>query len=132
MELVLRLFSLYENWENYEKPMLRFLNKNMSENRAFDSDKARKFELKFPQVTAIINSTLSKPFRPKGVISTGVLEATIIALLEGPEISSKELAERYSKLIQDTEFEKYIGGATTDTSILINRIKEAKRILKNA
>jgi hypothetical protein len=44
VELVLRLFSLYKKWENYEKPMLRYLNNEMNDNRKFDSERAMDFE----------------------------------------------------------------------------------------
>jgi uncharacterized protein with ParB-like and HNH nuclease domain len=40
VELVLRLFSLFEIWNDYEKPMLRYLNQIMDRERKFDSERA--------------------------------------------------------------------------------------------
>lgn len=132
VELVLRLFSLYENWDNYEKPMLRFLNDSMSKNRDFSSDRANKFEKKFPIAAKKVNSVLERPFRPKGVINTAMLEAVIITLLENEEIMSDGLKKGYALLSASKEFEKYIRGATTDTLTLKSRLSLAKSILKNA
>src|SRR5690606_13650972 len=39
VELILRLFGLFEEWGDYEKPMLRYLNNVMKENRDFNSKK---------------------------------------------------------------------------------------------
>ncbi len=132
VELVLRLFSLYENWDSYEKPMLRFLNGSMSKSRDFSSDRAKKFENKFPIAVNKVNSVLTKPFRPKGVINTAMLEAVLITLLENEEITPDQLKSRYISLLENKEFEKYIRGGTTDTLVLKSRLSLAKKILKNA
>lgn len=47
VELILRLFSLFNNWETYESPMLTFLNDQMGRNRAFESERATKFKKRF-------------------------------------------------------------------------------------
>lgn len=132
VELVLRLFSLYENWDNYEKPMLQFLNKSMSKSRDFSSDRAKKFENRFPVAVNKVNSVLDEPFRPKGVINTAMLEAVLITLLENEEITPDQLKNRYRFLLENNEFKKYIRGATTDTLVLKSRLSLAKQILKNA
>ncbi|MBS7660534.1 DUF262 domain-containing protein [Pseudomonas lalucatii] len=129
VEIVLRLFSLFENWGNYEKPMLHFLNGSMKENSDFSSVRSARFTERFPQVVDFVNSVIAKPFRPKGVLNTATLEAVIIALMELPDISHDALSERYLMLISDGEFEELTKGPTTDTNVLKGRIAMAKKVL---
>lgn len=129
VELILRLFGLFEDWEDYEKPMLRYLNNVMRNSRDFSSDKAERFKDRFPEVTELVNETLDKPFRPKRVVNSSVLEAVMVALLEDKGIDAKKLAKNYSKLMKDDDFIEATSGATTDTAVLKARIEVAKRIL---
>lgn len=132
VELVLRLFSLFEEWSNYEKPMLRYLNVAMDANRDFESERATRFKNRFPIVVDMVSDALEKPFRPKGVINSSVLDAVMVTLLEHPEITSDQLRRRYPKLFEDEAFTDHIGGATTDTQMLRSRMEAARKILTNA
>jgi len=129
VEIVLRLFSLFEVWKNYEKPMLRYLNRQMDENREFSSERAKKFKVRFPEVTKLIATNLNRPFRPRSVINSAMLEGVMVALLEDKGITGDELKKRYAKLQQDPAFEKVLRGATTDTLTVRERIKRAKEVL---
>lgn len=131
VELILRLLSLFETWEEYEKPMLRHLNRSMEEHRQFDSDLAKRFEDRFPEVTAIITDALEKPFRPRRVINAAVLEAVMIAMLEDDEIDSARLEKAYPELMRDELFLESASGSTTDTNVLHGRIRRAKEILSD-
>ena len=132
VELVLRLFSLFEVWAKYEKPMLRYLNLSMNENREFDSDRALRFSIEFERTVALIDDNLVRPFRPRGVINSAVLEAVMVCILENSKITGPELVSRYDKLIEMPDFLKTVTGGTTDTSQLILRIQTAKSVLENA
>jgi hypothetical protein len=131
VELVLRLFSLFRDWQNYEKPMLGYLNNSMNENRQFDSVKAGDFEVEFPLAVIKVVDAVRSPFRPRGVINSAVLESVIVVLMECPEITREELADRYVNLLSDSNFKSMIRGSTTDTAVLRSRIETAKRILSN-
>ncbi len=131
IELILRLFALFEKWEHYEKPMLRYLNKAMDAERSFCSDRATRFTRRFPKVVKIVNDAFPKPFRPRGVINSAVLEAVMITLLENDDISARDLKNRYEKLITKKEFLTLITGGTTDTLAVKNRITLARKILSN-
>jgi Protein of unknown function DUF262 len=131
VELVLRLFSLYEVWEQYQKPMLSYLNKNMKDNREFDSERAKRFTQNFERATSLVDKNLVRPFRPRGVINSAVLEAVMICILENDEITGEELAGRYEKLVNTPEFMKNVTGGTTDTLMLTSRISTAKGIFEN-
>jgi hypothetical protein len=132
VELVLRLFALCDVWETYEKPMLRYLNQQMNENKEFSSQRAERFKKRFPAAVEIVNNALDRPFRPRGVINSAVLEAVMVTLLEHEDITADQLRERYQKLINEPHFMDYTRGGTTDTGILRNRLELARAILTDA
>lgn len=129
VELVLRLFSLFEVWQSYEKPMLRHLNRFMSENRLFDTERAQRFETSFKRTVKLVDAALNRPFRPKGVINSAVLEAVMICVLENVNITIEELQKGYDALFLDDEFTTNITGGTTDTLVLTKRIETSKKYL---
>ena len=129
VELVLRLFALFQNWDLYEKPMLRYLNNEMRSNRQFDTEEAGEFKRQFPRVCRLVNNTLERPFRPNRVINTASLEAVFITLLENPSIDAGRLDRNYDALMRDPVFIDNIRGGTTDTTVLQTRIQRAKDIL---
>lgn len=132
VELVLRLFALFEVWADYEKPMLRYLNSQMDANRSFDSDRAKRFTERFPAAVATVNAALASPFRPKGIINAAVLEAVMVTLLEHPEITAEQLKIRYETLVDDVFLSDFVSRATTDTAVLRLRLEAARNILTNA
>jgi hypothetical protein len=132
VELILRIFSLFGNWQNYEKPMLSYLNTQMASNRDFNSDRATMFLKRFPAVVDFINSKIVKPFRPHGIINSAILEAVILNLLEDESLCSENFVGNYYNLLQNEKFKSYIKGATTDTLVVKERIKLTGSILRNA
>ena len=131
IELILRLFGLYQDWQQYEKPMIGFLNKTMYSNRDFDSDKAKTFKEKFPKVCEAIYQNIEKPFRPKGVINTAMLDSVFTALLQMDVIDVDNLMENYNRLIKDDSFLANTIGPTADNLVLKNRIHLAIHYLTN-
>jgi uncharacterized protein DUF262 len=132
VELVLRLFALADVWQAYEKPMLRYLNRQMAQDRDFSSQRAQKFKRQFPAVVEAVNKALGRPFRPRGVINSAVLEAVMVTLLEREEINPDQLRDRYKKLLDEPKFLELTRGSTTDTGILKSRLELARKILANA
>lgn len=129
MEMILRLFSLYECWHEYEKPMLKYLNKRMAENKSFSSDRAKRFVQQFDIAIEKVTKTIDKPFRPRGVINVSVLEAVLITLMENPTVSIDVIGSRYDKLLENEDFKAVINGSTADTLILKKRLNLAREIL---
>lgn len=132
VEIILRLFALFEVSQSYEKPMLRYLNTQMDANREFNSPRAMKFKERFPKVVKLVHDSLTRPFRPRSVINSAMLEGVMVALLEDPTISNDQLFANYTILADDAKFEQYLRGATTDTLTVRERIKRAKEVLGNA
>lgn len=128
VELILRLFSLFEVWQDYQKPLLKWLNTAMAENRDFSSERTKRFDSRFRHAVALVSKSLTKPFRPKGVVNSGVLEAVFIAVMED-NISAEKLGKNYPNLFKNETFMGTITGSTADQATLIMRVKTAKEIL---
>ena len=63
VELLLRLFALYNRLEKYEKPMKEFLNISMKKNQKGNTKEVKEFIEKFKKATKIIIESLGeKPF----------------------------------------------------------------------
>ena len=130
VELILRLYALFQQWADYEKPMLKYLNKVMDRDREFSSERAERFCRRFPMVVKLVNDSLQRPFRPRGVINSAVLEAVMVSLLEAEKpLSEADLQARYKALLADKSFLAAITGGTTDTLMLKNRLTISRRIL---
>ncbi len=131
VELVLRLFSLFKKWEHYQKPMLQYLNFRMVEDRDFQSERASEFKDRFGLAVKMVADNLVRPFRPRGVLNSAMLESIMIAIMEDNDISDERLKARYQVLSIDAQFVDSLRGATTDTLVLKGRIKRAKELLKD-
>lgn len=130
VELVLRLFSLFEKWDHYEKPMKEYLNKVMKASGDFNTDNAERFKARFrPSIEVIVSALGSKPFRPKRVINAAVLEAVTVTVLENPQLTAEMLKRNYAPLMADENFIRVVGGATTDTKQVKDRLALARRHL---
>lgn len=129
VEILLRVFSLFKNWENYEKPMLGFLNNTMQQERAFDSYKATEFYEHFPSVSKFVVSNIDKPFRPRSVVNLAVLDSILVTLLENPSYMNDSFVDNYRALLKDESFINNISISTADVSVLHERFKRAKELL---
>ncbi len=130
VELVLRIFGLFNGWEQYERPMLKFLNNTMASNSGFDNEKASVFSERFPEVIKYVSENISNPFRPKGSLNTAILESVVVALMEFENlVELVNIETSYKVLLEDEEYQKYVVGPTADVSLLKGRITKAKHIL---
>jgi len=123
IELILRLFALFENIESYTPPMKDFLSREMAKNRKFKSQRAQDFSVSFLCATEIVVKKIQKPFRPRGLLNAATLEAVMVAIMEqDAEIKFKE--SKYKELLKDTSFLEKV---TSNTSSMEN-VKSRKEI----
>jgi len=127
IELILRLFSLFENIDEYSPPMKDFLSREMASNKNFDTQRAERFLTKFRRVSETINQALVKPFRPRGQLNAATLEAVMGALLELPE-NTAFTNDRYENLIGSDEFMEAIISNTTSREQVITRRQLANQL----
>ena len=131
VELVLRVFSLYHSWQEYEGPMLRHLNRTQDGNRAFDSDKAKSFLQRFPHAVQLLSHAVPKPFQPVKRVNTAVLDSLMVTVMENTNLTLEQIKTNYPSLIEDENFQQCIVGGTADKSKVILRHKRAREILTN-
>ncbi|HEJ0403691.1 DUF262 domain-containing protein [Serratia marcescens] len=130
VEFLLRVFSLYNSWEKYEKPMVRFLNVAMYEHREFISDKAIRFKARFPIVVKAIAENIKSPFRPRSVLNMAAMDSVMVALLENEEFSVEKLAGNYNSLFENEKFMDTISISTADVSVLQERFNLAREYFR--
>lgn len=131
VEIILRIFSLLDEVENYEKPMKEFLNKSMKKHQKGDTEKYTRFVEFFPKVTELIVSNLGeKPFHLRGPINISALDSTICILLENfKSINGLTLTENFNKLKNEQKFANLTLISTTDTSVIQERFRLVKSFL---
>ena len=129
IELILRVFSLYQAWEDYEKPMKEFLNKSMDLNKNGDTKKVKQFVNLFPKITDfIINEFGDKPFNIRGPVNSSALDSIICILMENEKKLQKVSRKEYEKLINDTDFQELTYVSTSDAVVLKKRFEVVKEI----
>jgi hypothetical protein len=131
VELLLRVFSLYDGVGHYEKPMKEFLNKSMKHHQNGDTKKAQSFLALFPAVTEfVVNALGTKPFHIRGPINTSALDSVIGVALENLDDLNPDIFKSgFDKLKSDSDFQKLTQTGTTDTKTLQDRFDLAKKYL---
>lgn len=130
VELILRLFSLFENLENYQRPMKDFLSMSMKRNLNFDSDNAKAFEVLFAKVASRIVAELgSKPFSSRGPVNSALLESVFVSLLRlgGPGIA--DFRSRFEVLRVNPKFQETISQSTANEEVVRARHAIAHQVL---
>lgn len=129
-ELILRVFSLTGNWENYEKPMKEFLNLNMKKNQKAGGLRVEKFSRIFPKATKYLASELGdRPFHVRGPLNTSVLDSVLATVIENLDRLPENIGERYAKLLEDKEFHDATYYGTSDIVVLQKRFQIAANYL---
>jgi len=128
IELVLRLFSLFENIDNYAPPMKDFLSRQMAIHGAFDSERAERFSVAFKSASKAAIDAIEKPFRPRGLLNAATLEAVMGVLMELP-IGSTITNDTYETLISDESFIEAFSSNTTSRDKVLSRRNIAQKII---
>lgn len=134
-ELVSRILALYEGYENYMKPLKKFLNDYyMNSNES--SENLDKSSLVFKRACdVIVESGVGRSaMRPRddNRINIAWFDSFMVAVMRNIEKceqvkgeSFKNSYERYSSSVNNESFDQYFTGATTDTSDVVKRIEYA-------
>jgi uncharacterized protein with ParB-like and HNH nuclease domain len=131
VELLLRLFSLFNAVDKYEKPMKEFLNKSMKRHQKGDSKKVHAFLKVFPEVTEFIVKAIGrKPFHLRGPLNTSVLDSVMgVALENFGDIDEDKFKAGFDSLKEDDIFQSLTQTGTTDTKTLQDRFSLAEEHL---
>jgi len=130
VELILRIFSLSGNWNNYIKPMKEFLNTNMQKERKGKSVRVKNFIENFSKATKIIVEKFGeKPFHLRGPLNSAALDSIFCTVLSNLEQLPKDVDLRYKKLIADENFKQATFYSTSDETVLKKRFELAENYL---
>ena len=130
IELILRVFSLYQTWEKYEKPMKEYLNRSMDSNKSGETAKVKQFVKIFPRVTEfIINEFGDKPFNIRGPVNSSALDSIMCILLENEKKLQEVSQKRFNILVNSDDFKELTYVSTSDAVVLKKRFETVKNIL---
>lgn len=142
-ELVLRFLSFADNWRNYTKPLVSFLNNYSETNRNSNEAKIVELENEFNSTLNKVNSALDKfSFKTydqsltNAKFNAALFDAQMVSFYElNPseekinKLASKNFVKKNQEFIENEDFNKYISSGTTDKNSVINRITEYKTFL---
>lgn len=131
-ELILRIISLYMDYENYDKPMKGFLNNcavYFKEDKGEDKSELisiidKKIRQSFSDLIASIGE---KPFHLKGRLNFSALDAVVVTLMRSGPVG--DLKRKFEELISDVQFQEDVSFNTSDESVLKRRFEIAARYL---
>lgn len=129
VELILRCYAVYDNYEKYEKPMKGFLN-NYAEEMRNNEKHYGKLGDRFTTACAIALRDLGeKPFHLRGRLNYGVLDSMIVALMNFPK--ARNVAKKFEKLKRNAAYMESVTHNTSDASVLKSRIQTALAAFSN-
>lgn len=124
VELILRIFSLSNTWENYTKPMKEYLNVAIRKNISGTSSRVRHFVADFPKATKFIIDNLGeRPFHVRGPLNSAALDSVFCTILDNLEKIPSDIKKRYQKLLNDENFKETTFYSTSDESTLKKRFE---------
>ena len=130
VELALRMISLYDRQDRYQKPMKDFLNSMMNDHRNSTQKSLDEWEKLFSATSKnIVHCLGEKPFHIRSGLNRAVFDSVAVAFARNPDRIPSDIQERYACLIEDPDFQRSINSSTTDVSNVHGRIAAAERIL---
>ena len=136
MELILRYMALFNNIEKYKKPMVDFLTVYMTENQHPTNEFLNREKERFKKTCDILIEKFgSKPLskkgsqNPRGTLKTAFFDAVFTAFAKNINNIPIDIVDRMNILTSDEKFTRLISEATTDRSIIQNRITMSEKIL---
>ena len=133
VEMILRIFALWDRWEEYSKPMKGFLNQQMASHRMAGTEQFDRFRQAFEQGTELIADRLGgKPFHVRGPINLAAMDSTMAVILRRVANIPSDFAGRMAKLLKDKEYRESIYFNTSDVHAVRDRMQRAERALFEA
>lgn len=132
VELILRFFALYDNLENYKKPMKDFLSKYMEDPSIRympETELLKKEQLFKKTVDAIIMCLGEKPFHIKNGLNSSVCDSVMLAFANNIDKIPENIVSNYTILKQNKSFNSYVSKSSNDVNSVIQRIAIAESIL---
>jgi len=134
-ELILRFFTLFFKHETYQKPLYKYLNLWMSENRNLEPDKLINLETIFKNTISVIHTEIGKTaFRRSGQINAAIFDSVMVgismAMQKRKTYAKGELKKKYDGLLDHKGFLKAISSSTSDELLVKERINLSIKTFK--
>ena len=130
VEFLLRVFSLVNSADKYEKPMKEFLNKAMSANKSGRTSKVIEFQSVFPKVTKLIVEEIGEqPFHMRGPINIAALDSITSVLIENyKKLPKHGLKAKMNSLRKSRDFQAWTRPGSSDAKVLQDRIALVRQV----
>ena len=127
VEMLLRIFALWDRWENYSKPMKGFLNGQMEHHRMADTSQFDQFRQAFEQGIDLVADHLpSKPFHVRGPINLAAMDSTMAVALRRVNDIPSDFSKRMAELLRDDDYRESIFFNTSDVHAVQDRMQRAQ------
>lgn len=131
VELILRFFSLYKNWQDYKPSMKDFMNDFMKKNKNLNIQVQKEWSSLFNNtIDTIYNKIGKNAFRLKKHVNVAVFDSIMITVAELKSRLSNDLKNKFEKLIKETAYINAVSQATTNPEQIQTRIKITKQLFK--
>ena len=130
VELVLRMFALWQNSGEYREPMKGFLNVVMESRRNEREEALREFRIVFDRMCRVIVYNLGeKPFHIRSGLNAAAFDSVAVAFARNIDQLPAGLAEKYEMLKADADFVDATCGDAASASSVRKRLAVAENVL---
>lgn len=132
LEWVLRILALREDWNSYQKPMKGFLTSFLIRKKKEALTAAQLAEIQDLFCRAarhVITAVGDKPFHLRGRLNVSVLDACMVAAINGIKKGTPFSADDFAALIKDQQFVAAASVSTSDEKVLTTRFELAQKHL---
>ena len=129
VELIVRFFALFEDSEQYSKPMKTFLNEFMKRHQREESDQPYRENFR-GAVERVVAALGPRPFHVRRGLNAAIFDSVMIAFARS-ETNPKDITTRWATLLWNPSYDDATRSSTTDVDTVKRRIEIATEILFN-
>jgi hypothetical protein len=130
-ELILRFLALLHEGENYQKPMVNFLNAYMGRNKELSETDAAAMSEGFRSAIDLVRQSVgSRAFRPVRALNAAVFDSVMVGTAKrlemGPVSDIQAFSNAYGLLLNNQDFLDACGRGTASGERVRTRLNLAK------
>ena len=126
IELILRVMALGDAYSQYEKPMKRFLNDYIQDNKNPQQEWMDQKQKDFMSAVERARLLTDKPFHLRGKLNFAALDSILVALMSSNQNEKSTLVSSYQSLVNDEVYKNSISQNTSGKQEIFDRIRIAK------
>ena len=126
-EFILRILALHDKGVEYTKPMKKFLNKYISDNKNPSEEKINLKKESFLKVLKKASYIKEKPFHLHNKLNLALMDSVFIALMKSPVDDRESLRSAYKKLLENKEYIDLVEYDASNKQRTADRLRIAKK-----